>query len=635
MADKDLEFTDHLGDIDSIIHNQGISDLSWLVVDEPEYRAAEALPKQNLDMVSDLQKALKFDPEESVQRLIPLRPHTIVNTNPISQLNFKVQNNAVAHRVATYVMEGLPKSEIKNKLLLEFTPDDIHLAADDISKIFSESGLLGNVYVDAKHFPRCAQEDKQERRFLASCAKRSLYVLSKPECASCVKNINGRCASLKKQIVDNVPYNAKLAAHYSIQLSSENRSEPLLNDSLDWKEKLRMAFSLPINAKDPNGHVTFHTYKKETPSVVTESDIAQYVNRTQKFASVTISPEYKRFARRMMEGHDDRDQLSDSNDPTLTRLSSEYGLLGHTWLDMDALGGCKKTLAFIKEKSVKPDFILRRTAGCGVCNCNRDGACAYISKSSPIVHELPLFNEKILLSSLNRALSESRISEQDFQNAVSRLSDNLDTRTLTASVNLLKAKSSTTNPYSSSSLKAFYGSGTKNTYRVDEEEARRFIAHLMNTGLSGSSLQQAVLSRYTKEDLKSIPEVGRRLASEERIQGSYYIDPTAYTDYGSGCSEGSSIFKNRGPKAILASSSCTGCTLQTAPGWCSRYCKSIIRKVPNSVRAASKLTHLPVIQESVENPVQKYQLASEVSIDMNGSKSNDLDIELDTFSLGD
>ena len=44
--------------------NQGVSDLSWLAVDEADYRAAEVLPKQNLDIIPEFQKALISDTKE-------------------------------------------------------------------------------------------------------------------------------------------------------------------------------------------------------------------------------------------------------------------------------------------------------------------------------------------------------------------------------------------------------------------------------------------------------------------------------------------------------------------------------------------------------------------------------------------
>ena len=48
-------FNSGLGDIDHILCNQGVSDLSWLAIDEEDYRAHETLPKQNLDIIPAVQ----------------------------------------------------------------------------------------------------------------------------------------------------------------------------------------------------------------------------------------------------------------------------------------------------------------------------------------------------------------------------------------------------------------------------------------------------------------------------------------------------------------------------------------------------------------------------------------------------
>lgn len=80
----DLSSVSSLGDIDDILHNQGISDYSWLNVDVDEYRKFEALPRQNLDMIPELTRALVHDDRDPrVPQMIPLKPHVIVNSNPL------------------------------------------------------------------------------------------------------------------------------------------------------------------------------------------------------------------------------------------------------------------------------------------------------------------------------------------------------------------------------------------------------------------------------------------------------------------------------------------------------------------------------------------------------------------------
>jgi len=73
--------------------------------------------------------------------------------------------------------------------------------------------------------------------------------------------------------------------------------------------------------------------------------------------------------------------------------------------------------------------------------------------------------------------------------------------------------------------------------------------------------------------------------------------------------------------------------MQTAPGWCSKYCKDLIRSVPKSVRNASKRS-LPVIQTAaVENPVDKYELGNEVDVSPVNTKKSTISMSLSGPSL--
>jgi hypothetical protein len=53
-----------LGDISGFLAEAGgVSNLDWLDVDEEEYRQQDTLPKQNLDIIPDLEAAWSHRPE--------------------------------------------------------------------------------------------------------------------------------------------------------------------------------------------------------------------------------------------------------------------------------------------------------------------------------------------------------------------------------------------------------------------------------------------------------------------------------------------------------------------------------------------------------------------------------------------
>src|SRR5690606_31447977 len=120
--------------------------------------------------------------------------------------------------------------------------------------------------------------------------------------------------------------------------------------------------------------------------VVTAADVQDFVRRAAAPAAADPMPSapYLKYSRRMMEGHDDTGLLMQSSDPEIRKLAAEHGLLGHTYVDVDAYGGCRNTLAAISESDLKPDFFIRRSATCGTCVDACDGACASLAHVAPV-----------------------------------------------------------------------------------------------------------------------------------------------------------------------------------------------------------------------------------------------------------
>lgn len=594
MAGEKFDLDRGIGDLEGIFHNQGISDLSWLSVTEEDYKAAETLPKQNLDIIPDLQKAL-FEDKDGVPRLIPMKPHVIVNQNPSDSPHIvpKDETSPIRNRLAHYIMSNRSFDEITQLISLEFSQSSLRMASKEITHLMGERGLLGNVYIDASCFPRCATDSK-EQSFVQKNGKRALYVLAKESCSDCVNNKSGFCSVLgSKRIVNEVPYGTQLAAHYAPQLSSELR--PLDFGVSGWKQRVKTAFlKSPISSRS-DGIQTAMTQHKVASPAITNAHIDEFVNRPAVQAN-RVSSSYSKFATRMMFGHDDREFLIASGDKELLSLASEFGLLGHSWLDMDAIGGCKPTLAFIRRRadsglsSIFPDFVLRRSS-CEFCKNVSGGCCSEISKVSTIIDELPKYNRISFAKSLLRSVRNGVISNDEAKLAVSRSASlkNPNWRSLIASINMKKPEKSPTPSYSNTRAKAFTGVSTTVERIIDPNEVRNFISKAMNSGLSGEELKSSILKVWTRDELSSVPQVAK-IASYSGIQGTHFLDPTAYGDYGSGCNEGSSLLKKKDVPLVLASSRCTGCTLQTSPGWCSKYAKGLLRSIPDSIMASMKVT---------------------------------------------
>ncbi|HEY8098937.1 MAG TPA: hypothetical protein VIE65_22975 [Methylobacter sp.] len=627
-----------LGDIDKVLNNQSVSDYSWLDVDVDEYRKFEALPKQNLDMIPELNRALAWDGvDERVPSLIPLRPHVVVNTNPLESPAVTVRSSraTVKERVASYIMAGLPSSTISHKLDSEFSPSQIRAEASEVRDILEERGLLGNVYINAAHFRRCAQEGAH-RQFVAKHARRALYVLSKSECTNCTMNRGGICASFQKHIVDEVPYNQVNLAHYSIQLAAEKRLPPA---SGTVKERLRVAFrTSPITARGSAPQTVQYQRPVVTPTV-TRDDLQAYMERqASKQAPEPADPNYLIAIAKLTRRNIGPDQLASSSDPEVRKAVASYGLVGHTYIDADALGGPVQTKDFLSSSPNKFSFIVLRDP-----SAYPTEEVVSLSKISTILPSIPKFTRDHFIAALENAFRENRITTAQLESAVQNVADGSDWARLTAQANLYAPPELEPTPEALGVSPAiagtfYHGSSAPEIQKnMDPEEVRMSIASMMNTGLSGARLKESVLSRYSSSDLSQVPEIGAFLSPHDGVMGFHYLDPTAYTDYGKGCIRGSSSLRSSKAAFVLANSSCTGCTHQTAPSWCNRYARRLIRNIPDEVIASVEAARrLPVIQVSpVENPVDKYGLRSELHVNISGSKSHPVDISIPSGSLSD
>jgi hypothetical protein len=592
----------NLGDIDDVLHNRGVADLSWLSVDIEEYNRSEAVPKQNIDIIPELQRALAEEPDSRVPSMIPVRQHVMVNRNPLDRDPPPVRSAgpSVRDRVASYVVAGLPPKAIADRIQLEYGPDQIRAASHDVQDVLRNRGLLGNVYVDASHMPGC-HRDGGDKKLVAHSARRALYVLGKDECNDCVHNKAGTCASLQKRIVSSIPYDDKTLAHYTMELAAEGRlhMQDLPRTSEARREVLRLSFLSPVNVQNPDGVRKVRQQDRVARPVVTPEAVQDFVRRVNAPdpADPMPSAPYLKYSKRMMDGHDDTVLLVQSPDPEIRKLAGEHGLLGHTYIDVDAFGGCRAALASVSSSGVRPDFFIRRSASCGTCLDACDGACFSLSQIAPVVPRMPEIAREHVESAISRAATRGVMSTDAARVASSRLRDGLGWKSLASRINLMAPEVDDSPRVHANRTKTFHGATTtERPVALDPEEVRRTVSHLMNTGLRGKDLKDAILSRYSRDSLPSVKDLGKRVASLDGIQGDFFIDPTAYRDYGRGCSEGSSSFRKRGAPNLMVASGCTGCVYQTHPGWCSKYAKTLIRSVPGEVVARAASRKLPVIQ---------------------------------------
>lgn len=617
MTRKLAELDDmEMGDLSSVIGRSPVVDLSWLAVDEEEYRKNSAIPHQNLDMIPELSKAME-DGLDGVPVRLPYRDINLTNVNPLEHKLETYQDvQKMTRRAAEYVYKDVTDRDILGKLSAEFGPASVQRNSNKIATILSERGLLGNVYVEADHFTKCV-DSKSSIDFVKRYAKKSLLVVQSDKCDGCVKNHQGRCASFGKFLTASVNYDKSLLSHYIPELAESGRLAS--NGLQDVKSILRHNFRSELVVKNEESVNRLWTQQKVAKKEVTTGDIEAFLKSAAKPVN-DVSLEFLAASKKLMLGKTSSIYLSQHEDVEVRKLASLEGLWGTYIVDMDALGGCARTSSYLKERGINRGlYLIRRSASCSMCHCSKGGPCDKLSRSFRIVSSIPEITVEDYETVALDKVASGLLTRNEAVEAIRRFADaNSDVR-----VSAFRRTASLSQPltdrrdYGQAKAVAFTGNDSA-PKPVDVQEMNSFISSKMNEGIYGKDLDSLINNRYASYQIKQFEKAYPDVASMDGIQGSYYLDPTAYSDYAKGCKTGSFKFRGRGAPNLKISSGCVDCTKRTSPGWCSAYSKPLVASVDLKVASAfSKKVHLPIVSTKIEaDPADKFELYSEMSVDL-------------------
>lgn len=117
-----------------------------------------------------------------------------------------------------------------------------------------EVGLIGNVYVRADAYPKCASGKWNDVIRKTACDAQ--YVVAKPDCSGCIMAQQGRCAAFGgRRIVDAVPYDEALQL-YRPRIAAAGAARVASGDA---KQTLRRGFVAMANAQTPAPETNFPT----------------------------------------------------------------------------------------------------------------------------------------------------------------------------------------------------------------------------------------------------------------------------------------------------------------------------------------------------------------------------------------
>jgi len=206
-----------LGDLGNFMKEGCLADLSWLDVDEAEYRAHDVLPKQNLDIVPDLEALWAHEDKPSTTYLEPntaAKPRTM---GDLSQIHgpLRASPEDIVRTARFIMMATSDPNRIASSLRGAYDTDSLRAAKTALASVLAERGLLGTYYIDAEDFPRCNKGGSKDATFVKRYASQALFVKAKLACADCTQcqHHGGQdtCATFDKQIQVQVPFTPALA----------------------------------------------------------------------------------------------------------------------------------------------------------------------------------------------------------------------------------------------------------------------------------------------------------------------------------------------------------------------------------------------------------------------------------------
>ncbi len=603
-----------LGDLTNFLKDGQVSDLKWLDVDAERYRQEAPVPKQNLDTRPDLEALWAHQDKPSttyfVPNVVPVPPfkggdpHTM---GDMSQAHGNLQDGTdligegMRHLARVALMQSPDTARLRDTLLKRYDLPTIQAHRHVLAEVLQERGLLGHVYISAADFPTCHTGRKLASDFVRRYASDAPYVLSKENCAGCsfakLTPTGGQnCAVFHKEIVMEVPYSDALAE--AVEETQKAKGKDVLATTGAPKDRIRLAmlaqdkFGRPAGAYEGQGtaYVRAPVYvsaeqanqkliaagnllKKKTGDLVKQRKATEILGFLQrellKGLDVTEVAKGLRLSFPLPDLHETRSEWEP--------LFKEAGLYGHVYSTQESFDDCHTGADFLAKHSSAVRAIVEGPK-CGSCIYHKVSRCMLYGR--PVVNSAEaLYTPETVKAVILENTTASRLAPIDGKIASSTGTP----RDQLKALHRVFRRDGLAVPQGGGRLdilRGFYGNTpqtpTDPLRRPEVLAARRFL----NEGLYGNKLRLALRMKFEPSAILSAQEDLRPFLAEQGLQGIYYVDPSVYDDYGSGCDEAMRLHRARNIRYAIVGSKCSGCVLQTQPGFCSKLGKELVTEPP-------------------------------------------------------
>jgi len=590
-----------LGDLGAFLKGGSVPNLDWLEVDPAEYRAQDTLPKQNLDVVPDLEALWSHEdkPASSYVENKGSLPHTMGDmSQEHGHLRAKPEDIRKVARLT--LMQSLDHGHFREALLKRFDRESLQAAKGVLASVLAERGLLGKVYIEAADFPGCHTGSKKPVDFVRRYAGDAQFVVAKAECGNCVHASSGvtgktTCSVFHKEIKLEVPYSDALADKVEQTQRAKGKVVEVVA-GVEPKKRVRLAMLAddfkPEHVVAPKPVDNVARLMRQAEQVRT--DYVAPVGKSARESLVAL------VRREMLKGRGEQELVSvlkhaaQSTDiqamsEHLRPLLKEAGLYGFVYSTQDSFSDCRDGADFLATHNPGIRGVVAGSK-CSGCIYNKMARCLMYGK--PLVKEASdLYTEE----AVQKAASEYRAAGLDVSSA---LAEGQTHRTMLASMNKLARAHVVQQQQTPATRMAQSLVQAHTMNRVGEnalpwedpkkreivKTARRFL----NEGLYGADLLASLKSRFQTFELTAAVNELRPVIAEQGLQGIHYVDPTVYDDYGKGCKEAASLHRSRLVPYIKQGSKCGSCVHQNKPGFCSVVGKQLVEEPPYINKAAQQ-----------------------------------------------
>ena len=337
-----------------------IPNLDWMVLSK------ENIPSEfPVEAVPQLQEAWTHAPESSTRLISNATVQGGLSVKKASQADVE----GVVKQAKKEMMMGYTGRQLAERLSSMYMPDLIHAAKDELTKLASEQGLLGNVYVDLTPFESCHEAAKILGKNRIRTAR---YVVGKPSRRVCSCHHNGFCKELNKRVKDAMDYSAPVLSEYTNHLRVAGVIGS--SESVQSKENLREAFLRKYEA--PVVEVT----KEASPVDVNKIQKDFSAELDKSAASREKQAAEKRFfeARpilafmqdQLLKGktggslkesisHKFSSEEINKYSSEIARVASLQGLLGNIYVDVSYYKTPEEAINSIKTASTNPIYLVQ------------------------------------------------------------------------------------------------------------------------------------------------------------------------------------------------------------------------------------------------------------------------------------